>query len=1230
MSKTSCALWAMALSYGLGACGPAPEDDPAPVGALVVDAGPAAGASELRVRRAAVGADGWLAVWHVVGDASTLAGSVFLTAGEHADLVVPLAPPASSEAGAAVRVSLHVDAPADGRFTATDVRVDGDDPVMANAAGTPIVGMLPVTAAPDEPNALVIADQTITVKPPKLTVTASIATVPAYVVIRDGSGAVIGSERIWDKGPRDYPVSLELPRSWTAVPLTGALYAADGNAPDLATPIRNLAGDPVVASFAVTLPPANTLVVGDQTLTSFGYKIKVDEIAVDELPAWVAVYEDDAGAPGALLGQAPILTSPKVALGVDLTRFVLPHETLWVVLHADVAPLGALTEADPPLLGADRQPLRVAIAVTNGSCDGLKTKRCDAAEPNAISWLDRCDQPASTTTPCADGAVCDDSGPYVKCTPLPDPCAGDAGTVCVADDPHATYFEDRCGIPTRVAARCGATSLCKEGAGGATCSLAPSCAGNATRECDPSDATKIRWLDRCGQPNGNTIACGATSSCDDSGLDPTCTVDVGCGGNTTLACDDADPANLYWLDGCGEKTGATVPCGAGFVCDEVDGEATCVDPEPCSGPAQKFCDPADRSAIKWLDGCGRVKASTIPCGAGHECQDDSGEASCVSTDVCGGNTRTVCVADDPGHVYWVDACGALTGSTYPCGVATCDDRGGDAKCSVIGTCADTKLRVCDPDDATVVMLTNACGDDLGVFSTCQNGKRCDEATPGEASCACVPTDDVTCFGRHFLYEPSGIRKVDSCGNPSGPVVTTCKNGEICYDAVGEPVCTTSLSDTASPMIHRGCSFIDYVTYKTDLEVECRCRRHDPTPDDIHVYNDGGNMACASQADSWARGWTAGSGPHFRHMLHSFNGGGAYSPSHHELFATKHFTDPTYQGAGMVVGYDIRTGARRIVSGRYPKVDGGYEMYGSGFESQRAVGEQRFEATTFPGAWDLELGGDGNLYVWGSRGGNQEITRVHPDTGLRTLVWRQALEGDLAAPAHGQCYSTRAKTTYYGGFIPVELESHAFALGPDGSFYLGFRNEGSEGNGIARIAANGSTCTVVSRWNGSMGEVGGGASPQYSNLEGFVVHAGKLYATLQIGKRLLAIDLANGSRALIANPAGSVDSTPGQSTMFWDATRDLLITAGSVQPYLAVAVDVTSGERQALFLTAPDAMIPSAPPWETGAHGAIDNGNYMGYGAVALDPDDNDHVYMVIKWGLLKYEMSTGNSYVMSQ
>jgi hypothetical protein len=1258
------------------------------VGGLGVDGALVTDRTKVPVQRVEVGADGFVVVWNSTTDGAFTAppiGTLYLKKGNYTDQVVALDSPI---AGEAIRISVHADDPADQAFTASNTEISSTkDRVMRSAAGAPVVGTLALPNLPPiEPYQIDVADQTITVKPPKIDAYVTAEDIPKYLVISNENGDVLGTERVWQKGGRSYPVSVTLPPSWTPVPLVASLVEADGNEADLSKPVLNLAGQPVTATFNATRPPDNALTVADQNLASFGYKIAVGEAKSDELPAWVAVYADDAGARGELLGAFFMESSPKVKFSVDLTRFVEPTETLWVAMHADSPADGELTAADPLLRGADGADLLVSIDVTNASCDGLKTKFCDPAKPGVLSWLDRCDKVAKATTLCANNGTCDDSGAYVYCKTPPDPCAGNKKKVCVASDPYRVYWENGCGVADKVAFACGATSLCDDSEGEAGCSVAPSCEGNSTLVCDPSDLTKIHWLDKCGELNGNSLPCGATAQCDDSGGLPACVTtgacagnkklvcnpadltkiywldncdeysgatlpcgngylcddsdgDPGCvnsdvcSGNAELVCNPADPENISWLDHCGELNGNTLPCGTGFVCDDEDGDPHCVNPNPCLGVAQKFCDPADLSVIKWLDGCGVEKASTLPCGSGYQCDDSGAEPVCKQIDTCGGDTSTVCQQGDPSNVYWVDKCGELTGNTYPCGVASCDDSGGEATCTVLKTCADTKLRVCDPKNPDTVLLTNACGDDLGVFKTCANGNLCTEGTPGEATCGCVPTDELTCFGKHFLYEPSGIKKLDSCGNPSGPVVKECALGEICAyeDPVNakNPVCTTSLSDPSGEMGHRGCSFIDYVTYKTDLAVDCRCRRHAADNSDFYGYDTSGNIHCQNQHASFEAGWTIGDGPHFRHLLHNFQGGGVYSPATKEIFATMQYTDPTYQGAGMVIGYHIKTGARRVVSGRYPNEATGYQMFGSGYESKRSVGTQLFEDTTFPGAWDLEQGADGKLYVWGSTGGNKEITRVDPTTGARTLVWMQELEGATSASTFGQCYSNRAKSTWFGGVAPVQLEDHAFAMGPDGSFYLGFRNA-IEGNGVVKISPDGKTCTVLSRWNGTMGEVGAGIAPQYSNIEGFGIHAGKLYATLQIGKKLLSIDIATGARTVIANPPGSVESTTGQSTMFWDSTRNLLFTGGGVQSYLGVVVDVTSGKRQAVFLTAPGEMIESAPPWETGAHGAIDNANYQGYGALVLDPDNNDHIYLVIKWGLLKYEMSTGNSYVMSQ
>ena len=62
----------------------------------------------------------------------------------------------SATGGLKLRVSLHIDAPADRAFTATETRIDGDDPVVLNADGVPVAGVLEVSLPPQELNQLLI------------------------------------------------------------------------------------------------------------------------------------------------------------------------------------------------------------------------------------------------------------------------------------------------------------------------------------------------------------------------------------------------------------------------------------------------------------------------------------------------------------------------------------------------------------------------------------------------------------------------------------------------------------------------------------------------------------------------------------------------------------------------------------------------------------------------------------------------------------------------------------------------------------------------------------------------------------------------------------------------------------------------------------------------------------------------------------------------------------------
>ena len=53
------------------------------------------------------------------------------------------------------------------------------------------------------------------------------------------------------------------------------------------------------------------------------------------------------------------------------------------------------------------------------------------------------------------------------------------------------------------------------------------------------------------------------------------------------------------------------------------------------------------------------------------------------------------------------------------------------------------------------------------------------------------------------------------------------------------------------------------------------------------------------------------------------------------------------------------------------------------------------------------------------------------------------------------------------------------------------------------------------------------------------------------------------------------------------------------------------------------------PQTQGAKGALDNNNYNGFGAVALDPTNPNLLYFVVLSGLIKYEIDTGNSFFIS-
>src|SRR5690606_9415185 len=102
------------------------------------------------------------------------------------------------------------------------------------------------------------------------------------------------------------------------------------------------------------------------------------------------------------------------------------------------------------------------------------------------------------------------------------------------------------------------------------------------------------------------------------------------------------------------------------------------------------------------------------------------------------------------------------------------------------------------------------------------------------------------------------------------------------------------------------------------------------------------------------------------------------------------------------------------------------------------------------------------------------------------------------------------STTASGRIPVQYEHRAFALDPaTGKFYLAFRNP-SDGIGVVEIAADGSTCRILSRtWAAALPDIGAGFSPQYTSLAGMHVRDGKVYVVHILQEALVAYDIATG-------------------------------------------------------------------------------------------------------------------------
>ena len=592
-----------------------------------------------------------------------------------------------------------------------------------------------------------------------------------------------------------------------------------------------------------------------------------------------------------------------------------------------------------------------------------------------------------------------------------------------------------------------------------------------------------------------------------------------------------------------------------------------------------------------------------------------------------------------------------------------------------GTNNGTGALVCDPDDPEYVY------DRAGEQQTrCFGVQQCVVGSDGEALCGCEQTG-TRCIADTpgslpDLHEPSRIVKAYACASENadpadpGNLVEECAPGFRCLQDDGfnddAPACASSIAPEAQdhPFAEFGCAnFIEGFKVPTKLGVDCRCRileqgavSRDGKNDD-YAWPDGDwpqgpLLACQSEEIQRTKTWKvpAGSGPKFDGWKE--NGTDRWlsvgmDVAERDLYAVVRHTSPFYaEPTASIVRWDLDANVREVVTGAYYDPRLGRAEAGSGYTTAVDCNATTSCANPLWGVGSAALGDDGWIYTLASRTGegyssDVELVRTQATTGLRELVWRSEGAGSTVDPAFGQC----RRSTPRGGtgeFVSVPWVLSSLERGPDGTFYMAFYDTSNAGKGVASISADGSTCTVLSRYASRDGDpaVGAGFEPQ-SEFEGLFIKDGALHAVAD--DDLFEIDLTTGARARVSYDT-TLSVSLGTQSVFWDATREVFWLAGDDQIALVGAiVDPATGRRESIWNDTgfrefgQDAILKSGYAERlgiarsiTGRTTMLTNGNnYLG-GTLALDPDDPDIVWAVITGGrLMKYDLTTFNNYTFS-
>ena len=811
----------------------------------------------------------------------------------------------------------------------------------------------------------------------------------------------------------------------------------------------------------------------------------------------------------------------------------------------------------------------------NASCDA------EACAADALSF--------QVIADCTSSQVCQESGGSASCVAAPVCTPGEqrCATANIIEQCNAQ------GTAFVVSQTCAGGALCQAAAGVASCVAPPACTAGQTR-C--ATAPTVEAIQQCNAARTGYVTiepCPENALCQLPGGVPTCVPQIICSPGVRRC---GPGGNVEICNATRTAFEPDVLCGAGETCRPISGNLICA-PASCVAN-RRFC--YDRKVWS-CNAAGQTSGLNDTCDADEICSVVAGVASCnPETTACtAGQTR--CAPDNDKLVEVCKNDGSGYQAQMTCtGATICTGAVGAASCNPdpAATCTPG-ARQCDGD---TVAQCAADGRGTFVYQDCaalQGNQTCTvSASTGAPGCAARV---VTCADGYF-YDGVDCQDVNECAAGTAQCDAICVNTDGGYD------CVSSVADPSSPYWAASCPLSQQLDAPTGLPVDCRCATNRSLT--------GGLSICwrpfeanTREPSPFGAGVRVGAHP----QAHIY--GGFFDAAAREVVAVVDWSGAQDPDAGFVMAFDVSAGDRRVISGRYLAASGAATDQGAGPALAKVQ--------------DVQRGADGKLYVLGGDLTSATIWRVDPATGARSVVWA------LGDAAYGQCDSGRGQPS-------VQVRPEGFAMEASGAFLLGFSNTGpsGEGLGIIRVSADGSQCGVVSRAGTMSGNayagqaVGGGHAWTSGTLRGFSIQGGELLALNSFDLTLYAINLSTGARRRVSSSASSSPFGGGTTGaggighrwVTYDAGRQVYWTVGRQGDTQLVLVEPATGDRHDLYCPGEVSTLAGVGC----VKGSLSTGLSLGYGGFWLDPSDANIAYFAHdSMGLVKYEISTGNSFILS-